>query len=504
MMRRATAAWIRLSAILSLLAFAAIPATAGYEDIESEVQEIVLDNGLTILLLERHEVPVFSFWTYVNVGGVDESTGQTGLAHMFEHMAFKGSTELGSTDYKKERKLLDKMDDVYVELRAERWKDEAADADKIAALEAKFEELQTAAGDLVVPNAFGRMVEENGGVGMNAGTGADATQYFYSMPSNQLELWAMLESDRFVRPVLREFYKERNVIIEERRMRSESNAQGRLFEEFLAAAFLGHSYGQPVIGHRSDIEAYSRQDAYEFYEKHYGAKNMVLAVVGDVYYEDLKPIAEKYFGKIPPGHGEQYIRTIEPEQLGERRVTLEDSAQPFMFIGYHIPEARHADTPPLEALADILGQGRSSRLSTTLIKDTKQALWAGSFTGFPGERFPNMLVLVGLPNQGVEPLELEEAIYAEIDKILSDGVTSEELDGYKQRARAQFIQGLDGNGGMAGQLCWAEMILGDWRKLFTQLDEINAITLEDITRVANEYLIKKHRTVAMIVTEQDS
>lgn len=503
-MRRATAAWIRLGAMMSLLALAALPAAAGYEDIENEVQEIVLDNGLKILLLERHEVPVFSFWTYVNVGGVDEATGLTGLAHMFEHMAFKGSTELGTTNYKKEKKLLDKMDLVYEELRAERWKGEKADADLLAELEAEFECLQDEAGELVVPNAFGRMVEENGGVGMNAGTSPDATQYFYSMPSNQLELWALIESDRFVRPVLREFYKERNVIIEERRMRTESQPQGRLFEEFIAAAFLGHSYGQPTIGHRSDIEAYSRLDAYEFYEKHYGAKNMVIAVVGDVYFDDLKKVAKKYFGKIPPGHGEQPIRTVEPEQRGERRVTLVDSAQPFMFIGYHIPAARHEDTPALEALADILGQGRSSRLSTSLIKDTQQALFAGSFTGFPGERFPNLLTLVGLPNQGIDPIELEEAIYDEIAKIHDGGVTDDELAGYKQRARAQFIQGLEGNTGMAAQLCWAEMIMGDWRRLFTRLDEINAITTDDVQRVAKEYLIEKHRTVAMIVTEQDS
>ena len=172
-----------------------------------------------------------------------------------------------------------------------------------------------------------------------------------------------------------------------------------------------------------------------------------------------------------------------------------------MFIGYHIPESKHDDSNALQALADILGQGRSSRLSTTLIKDTQQALWAGSFTGFPGERFPNLMVLVALPNQGVDPIELEEAVYAEIEKIRDEGITNDELAGYKQRARAQFIQGLEGNTGMAAQLCWAEMIMGDWRKLFTQLEEIDAITTQDVQRVANEYLIEKHRSVAMIVTD---
>jgi len=503
MMRRATAALGRLAAILFLL-FATAGAWAGYADIENDIQEIDLDNGLKILLLERHEVPVFSFWTYVNVGGVDESTGLTGLAHMFEHMAFKGSTELGSTDYKKERKLLDRMDAAYADLRAERWKGAAADSVRLAELQAEFDRIQDEAAALVVPNAFGRMVEEHGGVGMNAMTSADATQYFYSMPSNQLELWALLESDRFVRPVLREFYKERNVILEERRMRSESQPQGRLLEEFISEAFLAHSYGQPTIGHRSDIEAYSRRDAEEFYQHHYGAEKMVIAVVGDIYYKDLKTVADRYFSKIPHGEGGTHIRTIEPEQLGERRVTLEDKAQPFMFIGYHIPDARDGDMPAIDALADILGQGRSSRLSTALIKGSKQALFAGSFTGFPGERYPNLMVLMGMPNQGVDPKELEEAIYGEIDKIRDEGVTAEELDGYKQRARAKFIQGLEGNSGMAGQLCWAQMILGDWHRLFSRLDEIDEITREDVQRVADKYLVEKHRTVAMIVTDQDS
>jgi len=499
-----------LAALLLTLILAG-GALAGYEDIEGEVQEIVLDNGLKILLLERHEVPVFSFWTYVNVGGADEVTNLTGLAHMFEHMAFKGTQTVGTFDYKKEAKLFEKMDAVYLELRDERWKGENADADRIAELEAEFTELQEQANELVDANAFGRVVESNGGVGMNAMTSADATQYFYSMPSNKLEVWAALESDRYTNPVLREFYKERNVIVEERRMRTESNPQGRLFEEFLALAYLGHSYGQPTIGHRSDIEAYSRIDAYEFYERHYGAKNMVIAVVGDVYYDELKKLAEKYFSDIPPGNGGVHVRTVDPQQLGERRVVLEDPAQPFLMIGYHIPDARHEDMPAVSALADILGQGRSSRLYSSLVKESQTSLFTGCFAGLPGDRYPSLLIALGVPNAGVDIQDMEQDIYDEIELIKSEGVTAEELAGYKNRARAEFIQGLRGMMGMSGniaiaaQLCYAEMVLGDWRELFRALDDIEAVTLEDVQRVANEYLVKSNRSVGMIVTEnQDS
>jgi len=484
-----------------MLLLAAVPcARAGFEDLEQEVKEIVLDNGLHILLLERHDVPIFSFWTYVNVGGVDEEIGKTGIAHMFEHMAFKGTQELGTTDYKKESKVLAEMDDVYAKLQAERFKGDLADPDRIAELEGEFEGFQEEANSFVETNAFSKLVEEQGAVGLNAFTSFDATQYFYSMPSNKLELWVVLESDRFISPVLREFYKERNVILEERNMRTESQPQGRLFEEWIALSYLGHPYGQPIIGHRSDIEAWSRPDAIEFYNEHYGARNMVIAVVGDVYYDELYQLAKKYFSKIPPGNGAIPIRTVEPKQLGERRVVIEENTQPFMLIGYHIPKTDDPDTPAIQALADILGQGRSSRLYTRLVKEDQLALQATCFTGLPGDRYPALLTFLAIPNKGVDTDAVEAVIYEEANRIATDGVTAEELEGYKTRARAQFIQGLDSNQGMAGQLCWAQMILGDWRELFRTLDRIDAVTADDIKRVAGETFVKSNRTVGMIKT----
>jgi len=485
--------------LLALLA-AALPARAGYEELAGEVQEIVLDNGLKILLLERHDVPVFSFWTYVSVGGVDEDNGKTGIAHMFEHMAFKGTLELGSLDIKRELKLLAQMDDAYDRLQAERLKGDAADSARLAEYEAAFEALEAEAGKVVDTNAFGKLVEAHGGVGMNAMTSWDATQYFYSMPSNKLELWCLLESDRFINPVLREFYKEKNVILEERNMRTESQPQGRLFEEWMCAAYLGHPYGKPAIGYRSDIELWSRSDAEDFYKRHYGARNMVIAVVGDVYRAEMERLAQKYFAEIPAGPGPQPVRTVEPEQRGERRVVIEESTQPFLFIGYHIPARRHADRPAIGALASILGQGRASRLYARLVKEEQSALFSGAFEGLPGDRYPALLTLIAVPNKDVSVDSLEAAVYAEAARIAADGVTDTELAGYKTRTRAEFIQGLEGNQGMAGQLCWAEMILGDWRELFTQLAAIDAVTAADVQRVAGEIFRKSNRTVGVIKT----
>ena len=489
-------------ALLVTLLFA-LPAAAGYEDLEGQIQEIQLDNGLRILLLERHDVPVFSFWTYVNVGSVDEVAGKTGIAHMFEHMAFKGTSEIGTLDYKKEKKLLQRMDDVYERIQEQIFKGRHRDEALLGRLEAEFAELQDQAAGLVDSNAFTKLIEANGGVGLNASTGNDQTQYFYSLPSNRLELWALLESDRFIDPVLREFYKERSVVMEERNMRTDSQPQGRLFEEWLAAAYLGHPYGQSGIGYRSDLESFSRRDAQEFYESHYGAKTMVIAVVGDVYLGELEALAKKYFSKIPPGSGGVPIPTIEPRQLGERRVTIEEASQPFLFVGYHVYDAGHPDTPVVEAIADILGQGRSSRLNVRLVKGDKLAAFAGAFTGLPGERYPGLITLVGVPNKDVSYRDLETVLYEEIDRLVSDGVTEEELSGFKTRTRASFIKGLESNQGIAGQLCYAQMILGDWRELFRYTDRINAVTSEDIQRVAGEIFKKSNRTVGVIDTVTD-
>ena len=475
-------------------------ARASYESLANDVQEINLDNGLKILLLERHDVPVFSFWTYVNVGGVDEDKGQTGIAHMFEHMAFKGTYDLGSKDIKKELKVLDAMDDVYDALQAEKLKRDLADGAKIADLQAKFDALQGEADTLVDTNAFGKLVEEQGGVGMNAMTNWDATQYFYSMPSNKLELWCLLESDRFINPVLREFYKEKSVILEERNMRTDSQPQGRLFEEWIAESYLAHPYGRPAIGYRSDIELYSRRDAEGFYARHYGARNMVIALVGDIYYDDLVKLADKYFAKIPPGPGPTPVRTVEPAQRGERRVDIREATQPFLFVGYHIPAQRDPDRPAIDALADILGQGRSSRIYTRLVKEDKLAAFSGCFPGLPGDRYPSLLTFIAVPNQDIPMADVESAIYEEAERTVDDGVTAEELAGYKTRARAQFIQGLESNQGMAGQLCWAQMILGDWRELFKQLEAIDAVTLEDVQRVAGQIFTESNRTVGTIST----
>jgi predicted Zn-dependent peptidase len=471
-----------------------------FSKLENSVTEFTLKNGLKFIVMERHEAPVVSFVTLANVGSVDDPKGYTGLAHMFEHMAFKGTTTLGTKDIDKELKLIRVEDSLFMDLRSERNKGRLVDSTKITALESEYEEAREASYQLVVPNAFGNIVEREGGEGLNAGTATDFTVFFMNFPSNRLELWMALESERFLNPVLREMYKERDVVAEERRMRSESHPIGRLIEEFLAIAYKAHPYGVPGIGHMSDIQYYSRQEAKAFFNKYYGPSNLVVAIVGDVKPDDVKTLAEKYWGRIPSRPAPERVATVEPEQQGERRTVLEDPSQPFYLVGWHVPEGTHPDRPALDALIDYLGQGRTSLLYKNLIKEKKIAMNVGAFVGLPGDKYPTLLAVYAMASSGHTNDECETEIFKEIDKLKNELVPKEEMDKIKARAKANLINQLDSNQGLAFQLAGYQTLWGDWRELFKELDRINAVTADDIQRVAQKYLTKKNRVVGMINT----
>src|SRR5690606_32592879 len=330
------------------------------ETFEPSVTEFTLDNGLTFVVVERHEAPVVSFMTYADVGSVDEPKGQTGIAHMFEHMAFKGTTSVGTADLDAELAALEAEEAAYQRLRAARLG--GAPPAEVERLEQAFVALRDSAKTLLEESAFERILERNGAVGLNAFTSADQTGYLYSLPSNKLELWFAMEADRFRHPVLREYYVERDVVMEERRMRTESNPIGRLFEEFVTTAFKAHPYGQPTVGHMSDLQSISRTEAEAFFDRYYAANNLTIAIVGDVDPAQVRQLAERYFGPPPRRPEPERIGTVEPPQLGERRVTLVEQAQPFVFVGYHRPGGYHEDDAAFQVLTDVLANGRTSRL----------------------------------------------------------------------------------------------------------------------------------------------
>lgn len=477
----------------------AAPAFAQAPIPRPDVVEFSLDNGMTFLVVDRDDAPVVTFYTYADVGGVDEPSGQTGIAHMFEHMAFKGTTTLGTRGIAAEQAALAAEEAAYLRLRTA----EQTGSPSVDSLRSSFVALRDSAKGFVEDAAFDALISRNGGVGMNASTSSDRTDYFYSLPANKVELWFATESDRFANPVLREFYQERDVVMEERRLRTESNPTGRLVEEFLAAAFKAHPYGQPVVGHLSDLQALSRTDAEAFFERYYHAGNLTVAIVGDVDVAWIRELAERYFGELRGGEEPPLVRTIEPEQLAERRVTLVEQAQPVLLAGFHRPSAQHPDDAAYTVLADILGRGRTSRLHQALV-ESGDALLAGAFTPFPGGKYPGLFIVQVVPNRGVDVDSVEAQMQDILAEMAADGPTVDEIQRAKTRARADLVGGLQSRTGLARQLAAGHVLTGSWEAAFRELDAITAVSRADVQRVAAETFRAKNRTVGVIRTQTES
>jgi predicted Zn-dependent peptidase len=458
----------------------------------------VLPNGLTLIVCERPEAPVFSFYTLVDAGSADDPSGSSGLAHMFEHMAFKGTEQIGTTNYPAEKVALAKVEIAYAAYDEEFRKRVGQDATKLAQLKKVFEDAQEAAQKYVVPNQFAELAELNGAVGLNASTAEDSTEFFWSMPSNRLELWAYMESGRIAHPVEREFYKERDVVQEERRMRIDSNPVGAMVEQFLATAYVAHPYGRSGVGWESEISQVTATEADAFHKKYYVPANIVVAVVGDVKASEAMPMLTKYFGAIPAGPKPEPMTTIEPPQFAEKSVVIREATQPFYIEGYHRPDYRDPDDAVYDAIADIFSNGRTSRLYKSLVRDQKIAATAEGLSTFPGDKYPGLFAFYAVPARGHTPDEMREAIHKEIDTLKTSDVTDEELAMFKTRARADLLRGLADNEGLATQLAEAQTRYGDWRELFRQLDRIDKVSKADVRRVANKVLLESNRTSARI------
>lgn len=486
--------------MLVMFALLLLPATSFSQDLEAfeeNVTEFTLDNGLHFIIIERPVAPVVSFVTFVDVGGVDEPVGNTGIAHIFEHMAFKGTHDIGTTNWDEESALIGQVDEAYKAWLNEKYSS-APDEEKLDELWETFTTLQDQSKEYVVGNEFTQIIEQNGGTGLNAFTSADATGYFYSLPENRAELWFSLESDRFLNPVFREFYVEKDVIFEERRMRTDSSPVGRLIEEFLSVAFSAHPYGRPVIGWPSDIETTTIEDTREFYKTYYSPSNLTIAIAGDVDSEQMREFAETYFGRMPAGEAAPEVLTEEIEQRGERRFIIEDESQPFFLSGYKGVSQDHPDYAPLQLVGSIISSGRTSRLYKRLVEDEQLALAVQAFNGFPGTKYPGLFLTLAVPNQGISLDAVEQAINEEFEKVKNGDITQEELDRALTNARANQVRSLDSNSGLALGFAQTHAQRGDWRKVFTSLNDLQEVTLEDLQRVAQTYFVEKNRTVGMI------
>jgi predicted Zn-dependent peptidase len=474
------------------------------QDLKSFEQKIttrVLPNGLTLILCNRPDAPVFSYTTYIDAGDVNDPSGESGLAHMFEHLAFKGTTQIGTTNYADEKNALVKVEAANDAYEAELLKPVGRDPQKLAELKKAFVEAQTQAHKYVIPNQFTEVAERNGAHDLNASTGLDDTKYFWSMPENRLQLWAWLESGRLADVVPREFYKERDVVMEERRMSIDSSPVGRLVEQFLATAYVAHNYGRSNIGWPSEVSQITATEAMAFHKKFYVGSNIVVTVVGDVDAQKDLPMLEKYFGKVPSGPKPEDTTTVEPKQFAEKSVVIREQTQPFYIEGYHRPSYHDPDDAVYDAISDILSNGRVSRLYRSLVRDQQIAAVAQGFSPYPGDKYPSLFAFYAVPLPGHTPAQMRDAIHKEIEKLKTTDVSDEELAMYKTRTRADLLRGLADNQGLANALAEYQTRYGDWRELFLQLDRVDKVTKADIRRVANQIFIASNRTSAEIDTE---
>jgi len=432
---------IRIVVLISLMSMSAAVTSFGQD---LKVTEKVLPNGLKVLLKEEHKAPVVTFQIWYKVGARNEKLGTTGMSHLLEHMMFKGSKKYG-------------------------------------------------------PKQFSQVVQRNGG-NDNAFTGKDYTAYFENFASDRIAISLDLESDRMQNLLLdpKEFLSERDVVKEERRMRTDDDPTNTMVEQMTAAAFIAHPYQWPVIGWMADISNITRDDLAEHYHRYYAPNNATIVVAGDFDTKTLLPLIEKYFGQIPQGPAVPKVGAVEPPQLGERRIIVKKQAElPAVFAGYHTPDIKHADSFALEVLQGILSSGKSSRLYKALVYEKQLALYAGGdYDNIAND--PNLFYVYAGVMPGKTTDEVEKALYAEIEKLKTVPAAEEELQKAKNQIESSFIMGQD-------SIFYQAMLLGqfetvaNWKMLETYVERIRAVTKEDVMRVAQQYFTEDNRTVGILV-----
>lgn len=520
-----------LAALLLFLPAPILPEkkmTPTFQTLLDRSRRFTLPNGLRVIFLQRGDAPVAALYIKIRAGGSDESPEDTGIAHMLEHMLFKGTKIQGTLNYQAEARYLEIIDRWAMKYDRSRRELEAAQADgatpeKIEELTRRVEKwrkrldlIQSDVAKFRVPDEDSLLYSLNGERGYNAYTNRDLTSYLVELPSNRIEVWARIESDRFKNPVLREFYTERDVVAEERRMRVENVGSSLLMEKFLEEVYGDHPYGASLIGPMEKILYFNRPQAARFYQEHYGPDNAVIAVVGRFDEEEVRGLIEKYFGDWQPRkkHSSENSRSKEvagiKPQLRRVDVDVHHSGSPVMYMGWFKPPFPHTDDLKLEVLARILAGSEETRLYRRLVLKDKIAAAVNIYPNFPGERYTNMFFLSAIPvlppqamndeasvAQGYD--RIEAAVFEEIERIAREGVTEEEVLRVKKGIATELVQGFQSNGNLADSLSYYETITGDYRNTFLNYDKLNAITAADVKTVALQYLKRNIRMMGRLL-----
>jgi predicted Zn-dependent peptidase len=472
------------------------------------VEEFVLPNGMKFLLVPRRGDPNVAVGWVAKVGSVNERPGITGLSHLFEHMMFKGTRVIGTSNIDAEFQTLREMDSVRAELRREELalieqqrrgkigdpKDPKNRTDRHRELAARYEALVKKARGFIVKDELDRIYRSAGASALNAGTDQDYTVYFVNVPSNKLELWFWIESDRLINPVFREFYSERDVVHEERRMRTDSTPTGRFQEQYESMFWQASPYAWPVVGWPSDLEGITREEAEGYFSLYYAPNNLAACLVGDFDPARVKQLAEQYFGRLKHGARDpEPVRTREVPQLAEQRMMAFAETNPEARIRYHTVADNHADEPALIMLSNVLN-GRTGRLYRSLVLEQQLATNARSSSS--GLKYEGYFEIVGVARPGKDPADVEKAIYKEIEALQKTPVGERELQKVKNQQQAADFRRLQSNFGLMIQLLMSEA-LGSWQTINQYAEKFQAVTDEDLQRVAKKYFTAENRTVAL-------
>jgi predicted Zn-dependent peptidase len=458
-----------------------------------DVQELTLPNGMKWLLNER--------------------PGITGISHFFEHMMFKGTRVIGTKDAEADLKLIEEQEKIRDQMRAEMavmrerlrrgeiddlQKPESKTA-RYQELERRFDELVQKQRETIIKDQMDQIYTKNGGEYMNAFTGEDQTVYYVRVPSNKLELWAWLESDRLLNPVFREFYSERDVVFEERRLRTEATPLGKFDEDFNALFWEAHPYQWPVVGWASDIPMYTLAQAKDYFATYYAPNNLTGALVGDFKIAEVRPLLERYFGRIPRGMVDPPpVVTLEPKQLAERRFNAEAETSPTVRILWKGVPFVHKDEDALDLLTDILS-GRTGRLYKGLVLGRQVANEASA--SVDPRKYAGIVEVECVVKDGKDPAAAEQAVYEEIERLQKELVPADELQKVKNQAKANAFRRLASPISIAIQLLVYDG-RGDWRYINTYPEKTDAVTAEDLQRVTKDYLTKESRTVGVFLRKE--
>ncbi len=477
------------------------------------VQEFVLDNGMKFLLVPRRGSPAVATGWIARVGSVNERPGITGISHLFEHMMFKGTHVIGTKNIEEDLKLNLELDRVKSDLRKEEQelarrlrlgeiadvKDPKNRSARHQQLLAEIERLTKRQQELLVKSDFDRIYSSQGATNMNAGTDHDFTIYFINVPPNKLELWFWMESDRLANPVFREFYSERDVVHEERRLRTDSTPTGRYVEQFEAMFWKSSPYGWPVVGWPSDLEAITREDAVGYYALNYAPNNLTACLVGDFDPAEAMALAKKYFGRLQRSRQEpEPVRTVETPQTGEQRMVASADTNPEVRIRYHTVADGHIDEPALTVLTSLLND-RSGRLYKSLVLEQQVANAASSSQN--GMKYEGYVELRGVAKPGKTPEQVEQALYKEIEKLQTEPAPPRELQKVKNQFAASRFRQLQSDFFLMFQLLIADGNRG-WRVINTDPPLMQKVTAEDVQRVAKKYFTAEGKNVLVFYTKK--